>query len=398
MLSLIPRKAFLCWLVALAAFAVTLPLQAQDTNPPAPANAQQQGPAEAGGPEGDSGPIALPRTGEKPIPPPPPKPSKIENMPEFSITKDVPVVNLDVSVTTKDGQFIPGLSKDNFKVFEDGVPQKITNFNRSQAPITAVLLVEFASTNYAFVGDALRAAYTFEQTLTKDDWIALISYDMKPHILTDFTQDKNAVLQGLNSMRIPGFSETNLFDALYDTLDRLDGVEGRKYIVLIASGCDSFSKMNLNQIMNKIRATHNVTIFPMSTGQHIRLIAESMHATGYLPCSGNLMTPNSIAQMDFLQADNQMNTFARMTGGHAYFPRFEGEFAEDFRDIGQSIRNQYTLAYHPTNPKLDGTYRKLKVELQAPNGGALTIKDQKGKNIKPLVIAREGYTAKHQVE
>ena len=87
-----------------------------------------------------------------------------------------------------------------------------------------------------------------------------------------------------------------------------------------------------------------------------------------------------------------------MTGGRAYFPRFDGELPEIFNDIGSDIRNQYTLAYHPTNTKLDGSYRKLKVELIAPDGGPLKVRDQKGKDVKVQIYAREGYTAKHQVE
>jgi VWFA-related protein len=105
-----------------------------------------------------------------------------------------------------------------------------------------------------------------------------------------------------------------------------------------------------------------------------------------------------IQTTDWLQADNQMNTFARLTGGRAYFPRFEGELPEIFHDIASDIRNQYALAYHPTNAKLDGTYRKLKIELQAPDGGPLKLKDQKGKDVKVVIYAREGYTAKHTVE
>jgi hypothetical protein len=105
-----------------------------------------------------------------------------------------------------------------------------------------------------------------------------------------------------------------------------------------------------------------------------------------------------VGQMDYLQADNEMNTFARLTGGRAYFPRFQAEFPEIFHEIGGNIRNQYSIAYHPTNPQLDGSYRKLKVEVVAPEGGPLKIKDQKGKDLKYLVIAREGYTAKHTVD
>jgi len=100
----------------------------------------------------------------------------------------------------------------------------------------------------------------------------------------------------------------------------------------------------------------------------------------------------------YLQADNQLTAFARMTGGRFYQPRFQGELREIFRDIGSDIRNQYSIAYHPTNPKLDGTYRKLKVELIGPDGSPLKIRDQKGKDVKYQIMAREGYTAKHTVE
>ncbi len=372
-------------------------LWAQDQSQQRPTNPQQNpnkqdAPAEAGGPGNDVGPYSIPRKTDEAPPPAPEKPKKVEGMPDYSIKVDVPLVNLDVLVTSKDGQFIPGLKKENFKIFEDGAPQTISNFNQSTAPITAVMLVEFASTNYWFIRDAVNASYTFAQTLKKDDWVAVISYDMKPQILTDFTQDKGAVMGAIGQMRIPGFSETNLFDALYDTLDRLDGIEGKKFVILITTGVDTFSKLNLDQVMKKIKATKDVTIYPISVGWALRNYCE-VHSCGYTHGMGI-----PVNQMDYLQADNEMNTFARMTGGRAYFPRFEAEFGEIFHDIGSDIRNEYSIAYHPTNPKLDGTYRKLKVELIAPDGGQLKVKDQKGKDVKVVVYARDGYTAKHQVE
>ncbi len=367
--------------------------QAQDSpqQPTAPTSQnpnKQDAPAGAGGPGGDVGPYAIPKKKDEPPPPPAPeKPKKIEGMPDYSIKVDVPLVNLDVLVTTKDGQFIPNLKKDNFKIFEDGAPQTISNFNQSTAPITAVLLVEYASTNYNYMYEALNASYNFAATLKPEDWIAVVSYDMRPQILTDFTQDKRAVLGALNTLRIPGFSERNLFDALYDTIDRIENLEGRKYIVLVSTGKDTFSKLNLDQILKKLKTTQNVTIYAVSIGRALREMMEARMGTG-----GGLITT------DWLQADNQMNTFAHMTGGRAYFPRFDGELPEIFHDIGSDIRNQYTIAYHPTNPKLDGSYRKLKVELVAPDGGPLKVKDQKGKDVKFQIYARDGYTAKHQVE
>jgi len=187
---------------------------------------QQEAPPEAGGPNSDTGPYAIPKKGEEPPPPPPPpRPKKVEGMPDYSIHVDVPLVTVPVMVTTKNGQFISNLKKENFKIFEDGIPQTINEFKIEDAPITAVMLVEFASTNYFLLRDTLQASYIFASTLKKDDWVAVISYDMKPDIVVDFTQDKNAVMAGLNTLRMPGFAETNLFDALYDTLDRMDRIE-----------------------------------------------------------------------------------------------------------------------------------------------------------------------------
>src|SRR5208283_887358 len=178
--------------------------QSPPQQPPANPN-QQEAPPEAGGPQNDVGPYVIPKKKEEPPPPAPEKPKKIEGMPDYSIKVDVPLVNLDVLVTTKDGQTIPGLKQENFKIMEDGTPQKIATFTRTDAPITAVLLVEFASTNYDFMVEALNASYAFANTLRKDDWVAVISYDMKPYILADFTQDKRAVQAALNQLRMPGF-------------------------------------------------------------------------------------------------------------------------------------------------------------------------------------------------
>jgi VWFA-related protein len=380
-------------ILALGGFSGLTP--AQDQGASQPGKGQAEPPADAGGPQGDVGPYAVPKKKDEPPPPPPTeKPKKIEGMPDYSIHVDVPVVEVPVMVTTKDGQFISSLTKENFRIFEDGAQQTISGFTISDAPITAVLLVEFASGDYYFMRDILVGSYTFAGTLKKDDWLAVISYDMKPYILADFTQNKQEVYGALNQLRVPGFSETNEFDALYDTLDRVDRIQGHKYIILITSGIDTFSRVNLDQITKKIKNTKDVTIFPISAGGAARIYADA--AGGSVPHGP--ITGNPVQRIDYLQADNELNTFARLTGGRAYFPRFQAEFGEIFRDIGGDIRHQYSIAYHPTNPKLDGTYRKLKVEVMAPDGGPLKFKDQKGKDVKVQVIAREGYTAKHTVD
>ena len=386
--------AAMVWLGAQAGQA-----QSQQTQPTPSPTPSANAPADAGGPQGDIGPIAVPKKKEEPVKKeePAPTPKKVEGLENFSMTVRSQLVNVDVGVLSKDGAFIPGLKKEYFKVYEDGVPQTITSFSQIQAPITAVMLVEFSNNQYFynFQIDSIKNAYVFSQTLQKNDWIAMISYDLKSHILEDFTQDKRAIMGAIGSLQ-PGMAmsqETNLFDALIDTLDRLEGVEGRKYVILISSGRDSFSKHTLDQALKRVQATRDTSIYVVATGKALLEYAQTHGLMRYL-----CQITEFNCEMTFLQGDNQLKTFAKLTGGRFYEPIFDGQLREIYTDISQAIRNQYSLAYHPTNSAQDGSYRKIKVELVDADGKPLKMRDQKGKEVKYQIIAREGYKAKQQVE
>jgi VWFA-related protein len=388
-------RVLLGCLVALVLSCAALPLAAQSTPatqaaPPTsttpPPEPDQSGPV----PDNGNGTIILPKkkpTEELPTAPAEPPQVKNPNHETFSLRVDVPVVNLDVSVLLdKTHQFVPGLKPQNFLVLEDGVEQKVQSLRMTQAPITAVMLLEFAANNYSFIRDMQNASVSFFRTLRPDDYIAVVTYDMNTHILTDFTNNRDVVANALQSLVIPGFSETNLFDALYETLDRLNRVEGRKYIILIGTGRDTFSKLTLDKILAKVKATPNVTIFSIGTGALLRQFADAQGGMG------------PITRMDYLQAENQMKTFATMTGGLYFNPLFQGQLPDIFSQINNSIRNQYTLTYDPTNKKDDGTYRRIKVYLVDNEGKPLIMVDEKNKPLKYSVIARDGYTAKRPVE
>jgi VWFA-related protein len=310
--------------------------------------------------------------------PPPPEP---QQAPGFSIAITVPVVGVDVVVTDGNGNYLTGLKKENFRISEDGTAQTITNFAATEAPITIVLLLEFSRLGYQiFTYNARNWSAAFLTTLKPSDWVALETFNMRPHVEVDFTHDPNQVMQGLYGLVFPPFSESNLFDALSDVLGRMQDVKGRKAVLVLASGMDTFSRMNLDQVMKRIRET-DATIFTVGVGEQLFIQAD---ANGSLGSGG---------QLNFLQAENQMKTFAAMTGGRAWFPRFDGEIPSIMQDLAKSLRNQYSMAYSPSNSALDGKYRKIKVELVAPDGGPVTVLDQKGKKVKFQVYARQGYTA-----
>jgi VWFA-related protein len=319
---------------------------------------------------------------------------------EFKKPKEVPAdtptfrenattVTVNVSVLDDHNHFIPRIPTGNFRVLEDGVPQQVTQFGQSDAPMTICMVIEFSGRFQAFWTygwyETLQASYGFLSTLKPDDNVAVVAFDLHTTILSDFSPDKNKAQEALGRLRIPGFSESNVFDALTDMADRMSNIEGRKAILYIGSGIDTFSKLTFDKARRSLQES-GVPIYTISTLQISRIMAESYG-----------MSP--IAEMDFLQADNEMRTFSKETGGLSFFPRFIAEYPSVFNQIETALREQYTLAYHPTNTARDGKFRHIKVELINPaTNEPLRIVNQKDKPIKYQVIARAGYKAPRAVE
>jgi len=292
---------------------------------------------------------------------------------------------MDVVATTSHGDIITGLKRENFKITEDGVPQTISNFGPSDAPITMVLLLEFSSRYWGgyFSYVAKYWSQYLLPNLKQQDWIALVTFDMRNHLEVDFTQNKMEVNQAVSRLYFPGFSESNVFDAILDTVDRMKDVKGKKSIVLICSGRDTFSKHTLDQTMKLLRQT-DVTLFSVGLSKYI---VNTLEMSGYHG-----------TEISYAQDENQLKTFSQETGGYAWFPQFEGELPGIFQQVAAFLRNQYTLSYSPTNRNRDGKFRKVKIELVAADGGPLVVTDQKGKKLKYVVYAREGYVAPKGVD
>jgi Ca-activated chloride channel family protein len=324
-------------------------------------------------------------------------PSKLSNKNKADLPPEAPsfkvdtsVVSVDVAVLDNKGHFIPNIPRGNFRILEDNVPQQIANFGMGEAPMTVCMLIEFSNRFQRYWTETwyqtLTASYGFLQTLKPEDYVAVIAYDMRSEILSDFSTDKRKAYEAMQRLRIAGFSESNMYDALVDTEQRMSGIEGRKAIILIASGIDTFSKLTFDKARRAIQEG-GVPIYAIGLMQAMREYLDARGAMG------------PMARMDFLQADNQMRTFAKETGGMSFFPRFYGEFPSIYQAIQQSLRNQYSLAYAPTNVAHDGKFRKIKVELVNPaTNEPLRVTDEKGKPVKYQIIAKAGYNAPREVE
>jgi VWFA-related protein len=332
--------------------------RAQEEGPQQPAP-QQSEPVKP--PDGSQNRAPAP----KPQAPPPP---------QVAISVQSTLVNVDAVVTDQDGNPVTGLKRENFRVFDDGQPQQVANFSPTDAPITIVILLEYSGMYYGYFGAKGQYwADGFLRDLKPQDWVALKTFDLRTTLREDFTQDKGAIDEAIRTLGFPDFHEAVLFDAVYETLDQLRDVKGKKSILILATGIDTFSKHNLDQIVKRLKET-DVTIFSVGMAEEIDLYSRNGGGLGYL------------------QAKNQLTQFARMTGGYAFFPRFQGEMPDIFNTVASYLRSQYTLVFSPSTPQ-DGKFHKIVVDVVDDQGNPLELADKKGKKKKAVVTARQAYMA-----
>ncbi|HSR50364.1 MAG TPA: VWA domain-containing protein [Acidobacteriota bacterium] len=290
---------------------------------------------------------------------------------QAALAVKVEQVRVDVAVRDKKDNLITGLQKQHFEIYEDKVKQEITNFQAIDAPMTAVLLVEYSKVlNWEMLYEAWLGSYTFVKEMRPGDWVAVMAYDIRPEILVDFTQDKGEVARALRRLNYPAWRESNLYDALHDVLDRTQEVEGKTVIVLVSSGLDTFSKKNLGETLKRVKRA-NATIYTVMLGGN--LLARAEHRL------------SNTSRMDFLQAEATLKNIAKQTGGESFFPRFTSAFPSIFHTISVLARNQYSLSYISTNAGAKkGDFHKIKVVVKADV-------DRDGKPDKLKVSHRQGW-------
>lgn len=312
-------------------------------------------------------------------------------------------VNVDAVVfNKKTGQIITGLKKENFAIFENGVKQNITNFTTPEAPITVTLVLEYSKWTEMFgranggywepgVYESVRPVAQFLSSFIKppDDYASVIAFDIRPTPITDFTNDPGRIRQTIDLLlrNQPAFRENNLFDALKFALvggrgdsvvlenskERYANYAGmaslkakRKAIILVASGIDTFSKINFGDARRIVQEA-GVPIYIISTGNLFYKKYEQ-----YLPATDSIT--GMPGRLTFLQAKNQMNTFARESGGMHFEMTFESEIPDYLRSINGLLRSQYSLAYDIETPHEAGKKYKLDVKVDVDGDGTFDDK------------------------
>jgi VWFA-related protein len=339
-------------------------------------------------------------------------PTKPQDLEKVSISTQI--VNADAVVYhKKSGQIVTGLKKGNFAIFADGQQQTITNFSTPEAPITVALVVEYSKWGEMFglygnrgyepgTYEVIRPTAMFLSQFIKppDDYASVVAFDIRPTPLTDFTNDPARLSQVVTLLlrNSPAFRETNLFDALKFVMvggradsvvleenksDKSDysgitAIQGRRRaVLLIASGIDTFSKINYGDA-RKVLQNAGVPVYIIGTANLFKKIYGDQ-----LPATDSML--GMPGRMSWLQADNTLNTFAKETGG-AYFPvTFEGELPKVLGSINALLRSQYSLAFNPGDVR-DGKQHKLKISVDVDGDGTYDDKEY-------VIQARQFYIA-----
>jgi VWFA-related protein len=280
---------------------------------------------------------------------------------------------LVVSVQDPQGNLVPNLRPENFAVYENGVRQRDVTVDVAHAPITLALLLEGGG-RYQAVNKILETEIPYlvrplADALLPEDKVGTFAYTETLRTLADFPQAHKNLESAVSGVPAPGFSEANLFDALVALLDRMRAADGRKAVLLVSTGIDTFSHARFEDVVAAAQRSATPVYVVGLPGLVQRTIVGS---TG------------PITKINWTRAKEQLKTLARGSGGRAYMRDTELDVPAVYDDMMEHLRVRYVLTYTSSHP--DGGAQAVRVELVDPKtGGPLRVTNASGTAIAPKV-------------
>ena len=275
--------------------------------------------------------------------------------PSQPIRISVDRVNVGVIVTDSRGNFVEGLRREDFHVFDNGIEQPLTDFAALDEPAQVVLLIESGPAVYLFEGGHLRAARALLDGLSAGDRVAIVTYAKAPEPLLDFTANKQLAAAALDNLRFNlGFGQLNLSSSLSTVLDGLASEPRKKTVVLLSTGVDTSPQSDASTTVSLLKL------------RDVRILAVSLSAEMQKPTSVGKKNKSpqeevSPTAKEFAEANQHLKLIAESTGGRAYFPKNAKEFAAAYAEIAQLVRHEYSLAFAP--PSHDGELHSIEVRI-----------------------------------
>jgi Ca-activated chloride channel homolog len=270
---------------------------------------------------------------------------------DYKISIKVDLVVLPVSVTDRRGDFVTGLHAQDFRVYENGLPQKVTLFEPEDVPVTVGLVIDSSSSMAAKRPEVIAAAMALVESSNPHDEVFIVDFNQRVHLglprSIAFTSDLETLRDALSRTKTTG--GTALYDGVGAALDHLKAGTGeRKALVIVTDGEDNASRIKFQSLLRYAESS-----------------SCSIYAVG-------------VFDPDYVENPGVLRQLAKATGGQAYFPGSLSDITETTRRIAADIRRQYTLGYIPPNKAPDGRFRPIRVKARVAGEGRLRVRTRTG--------------------
>jgi VWFA-related protein len=284
------------------------------------------------------------------------------------------LVTIPVSVRDRNGRYAPDLRREDFRVFEDGVEQRVAYFATVDQPFTVALVLDTSGSTDFNLGEMQRAASAFVDQLKPADRVTVISFDDSIDVLCEPTSDREQLNRAIR--RAHGGGGTRLYDAVEFTLGkRLSRIQGRKAVVLLTDGVDTTSHSSYKSSL-RLAEESDALIYPVSYGGFRRATPGVLGQPRIpLPGGGGIIIgtprgPNSgggPTAADYARGDAYLTELAQRTGGRVYRGNSVINISQAFAWVAEELRRQYSLGYYPKSAGRVGERRQIKVQVDQPN-------------------------------
>lgn len=321
-----------------------------------------------------------------------PTPSKSENIAESDNPSDptaevddevlkveTEIVSIPVKISDRQGRFVSGLTKENFKIFEDGVEQPIEYFSNEQQPFTVALVLDMSYSTKFKIAEIQSAAMSFISQLRPNDKVMVVSFDAEMHIHCEPTSDKQVLARAIKATKI------DFGTSLYETVDfvlnqKLKKITGRKAIVLFTDGVDTTSERAQDWTNIRDIIESDVLLYPIQydTFAEVQAIKNKTIITQPSPIPpknespfpfpipvGGIGTADSkgTTAQDYQKAGEYLNEMANRSGGRLYMADTGANLVTAFSKIASELREYYSIGYYPKEESKNGKKHKIKVKV-----------------------------------
>ncbi len=351
----------------------------------------------------DDGGVPTPRSSEKPQSERGPAPSDQNEV----IKLDATLVNIPILVSDRSGRYVPQLSKKDFILYEDGIQQEVAFFGSEEVPFNVALVLDMSPSVQGSNSDIQDAAIEFVRQLRPDDRVMIVSFDRRVHFLTDFTNNRRALESAIRSTSTG--SGTSVYDAVYEVVDRLRQIDGRKALILFSDGEDTTSNRASYDESIDVVTESDVLVYGLrypGTGTNVRVNPwprspipqipfpipfpwpwprRRGHFTNYMPPPanyGSASSPGAAQNWPRRSSRDYMTDVATAGGGPVYDAEKIGDLSRLAGRIADELRHVYVISYYPTNSLSNGGFRTLRVRVKGRD--ELAVRHRRGYNARDV--------------